>query len=523
MALTDTRTESGIEAPAASPTAVPAPVSILGSGDHKALGVVYIAAALLFGAAGWIISALAEVHSVGSGNFLSDSTAVELFTGSRVGLVLLVALPVMLGLATYIVPLQVGANTIAFPRAAAAALWMWLLSGGLLIVATAIDGGLDGGRERAVDLGLLALAGMCVALVLGTVCVLTTAIALRTPGMRLDRVPLFVWGVIVGGSVWVLTLPVLFGNVVLIYVDHHYGNGLTFGSIGAQWIQVSWIASQPQVYALLVPVLGLVADVIATIAGVRQPSRNLLLFGIGAFGVLSVGAYAQRAFYPEVQNEAVWAGMALLIVLPTLLVLAGVGAVLRTGKPPIKSPFLLAVVSLLLTLLAVLAGALAAFTPLELRDSRFFANGQFVAVIAAVIAGAAAGVAYWAPKMTGRFGSDALAKLNVLVILGGGALGSLPLLVLGFSVKFTGLADARDALLVVSTAGQALLALGTLMTLLILLSATRGKPADDDAWGTGQSLEWACASPPPPANFGELPVVVSAQPLLDAADSTKGA
>jgi heme/copper-type cytochrome/quinol oxidase subunit 1 len=109
------------------------------------------------------------------------------------------------------------------------------------------------------------------------------------------------------------------------------------------------------------------------------------------------------------------------------------------------------------------------------------------------------------------------------VILGGGALASLPLLILGFSVRFTGLADAGDALETVAILGDGLLALGALLTLLTLLAATRGTPAGDDPWGSGQSLEWACASPPPLANFGELPVIVSAQPLLDAADSTKGA
>lgn len=145
MALTDTRTESGTEAPEVAPSAVLAPVSLLGSGDHKALGLVYVVAALLFGAVGWIISALTGAHSLDSGTFLSESTADGFFSGSRIGLVLLVGVPVMLGLATYIVPLQVGANTVAFPRAAAAALWTWVLSGGLLIVANAIDGGLDGG------------------------------------------------------------------------------------------------------------------------------------------------------------------------------------------------------------------------------------------------------------------------------------------------------------------------------------------------------------------------------------------
>jgi cytochrome c oxidase subunit 1 len=100
---------------------------------------------------------------------------------------LLVIVPLFLGLATYIVPLQVGASTVAFPRAAAAAMWTWLLSSGVFVVASFIEGGFGGERAKSVSLTLLALGGLIVALLLGTVSVLTTAITLRTPGMTLDR------------------------------------------------------------------------------------------------------------------------------------------------------------------------------------------------------------------------------------------------------------------------------------------------------------------------------------------------
>ncbi|MSX96296.1 MAG: hypothetical protein F2739_07110, partial [Actinobacteria bacterium] len=128
MALTDTRPETGTDASAVAPSVVPSPLTIFGTGDHKAVGTFYVLAALVFGIAGWVAAALSLGHEVGSNSFLSGSTAMQLGQTSNLGLILLVIVPLFLGLGTYIVPLQVGASTVAFPRAAAAAMWTWLLS-----------------------------------------------------------------------------------------------------------------------------------------------------------------------------------------------------------------------------------------------------------------------------------------------------------------------------------------------------------------------------------------------------------
>ena len=517
MALTDTRPESGTEAITSTEAAVPSPVTILGSGDHKAIGTVYVVASLLFGAAGWVVASLASAHAIGSQSFLSASAFQTMFTLSHIGLILLVVVPLFLGLATYVVPLQVGARTVAFPRAAAAALWAWLLSSGVLIVANCIDGGFDGGRPKAVALGMFAIMGLVLSLLLGTVCVITTAITLRTPGMRLDRVPMTTWGFLVGGSIWILTLPALFAELLLLWVDQRYGTGTSFSAKPVQWSMVSWVADQPQVFAFLVPGLGIIADVIATFTGARLAQRKVLQVSIGAFGVLSVGVFAQTMFAAEFRTQPLWVAMSLLIVLPVLLVFAVVGASFKSGKPSLKSPLGLAVAALLLSLLAVVAGALNAISALELSTTGVFAAGQFFLTVAAAFTAGAAGVLYWAPKITGRQSIDAAGKLGVLLFLGGGALAGLPLCVLGFDTKFTGLADAHDALMWISVIGGLLLALGALVTLAGLLSGARkGAPeAGNDPWGTGQTLEWACPSPPPTGNFGDLAVVRSPEPLLD--------
>jgi len=256
---------------------------------------------------------------------------------------------------------------------------------------------------------------------------------------------------------------------------------------------------------------------VAALTGARLGKRNLLLTAIGAFGVLSVGAWAQAAIYPSFSEDLVWQAMGVLALLPLLLLLGGIAAAFKDGKPSLKSPLGLAVVSIVLTILGVFAGALLVITPLELRTTNFFANGQAILVLGAALAAVAAGIGYWGPKMTGGHLADGIGKLNVLVMLGGGILGGVSLCVVGFSTRFTGLSGAQDTLVVISVFGSALFAIGCVLVILGLASGARkGAPeAGDDAWGTGQTLEWACPSPPPTGNFGELAVVRSPEPLLD--------
>ena len=521
MAITETRPEALAELGEPTPLST-SPSTVFGSGDHTTLGRLYIGAALLFGIAGWVAQALVRANVVADGDLFDVDAATTLFTLGNLGLVLLVVVPLLLGIATLVVPLQVGANTVAFPRAAAFAFWTWLLAGGVVIVANCLDGGFGGGRDAAVDLMLVAVIALAGALVLGTVCVLTTAIALRTPGLYLDRVPFTTWAFLTAGAIWVLTLPVLAANALLIYVDRRYGLPSEFGLADGQYLQVSWLVGQPQIYAFVAPILGIACDIVVTLTGNRQQNRGVLLGAIGAFAALGFGAWAQPYFYPTVSDDLLFAVVAVAIVLPLLAVLGGLALALRSGRPPASAAVGLGLVSLLLLLLGVVAGILYVITWFELRLSGDFAAGQFAVVLGAGLTGAAAGLTYWAPKLIGRFANEGLAKLSVLAYLGGTALAGIPLMVLGFSNRFDGLADAADALNGIAVAGYALLAVALLVTIGSLVTGRRSDIADD-AWGKGQSLEWATSSPPVPGNFGTLAIVRSAEPLLDAAEPSKEA
>ncbi len=518
MTTTETPVETGDDtAPEVSASSGLA--GILGSGDHKVIGRLFIGASLILGALSAVALALGILGNLGSGGLFAAEVNLRLFTAGQIGLVFGFALPFFLGLAVLLVPLQVGASSVAFPRAAAMSLWVWLAGAITMGVAVVIDGGIGGGNTRAVDLAFISMVMLLVGLLLGAVCVATTALTLRAPGMTFDRVPMFAWSMVAAAGISVLTWPVLMGNLILIRVDLVNGQ-TTFGSAGGQWAAIAWAFMQPQIYVLAIPVLGVLGDLIPSLADRRQPSRGVILAAIGAFAALSIGSWSQI-----IQLNGVWTGpffviVSFAIILPVLAAAGGWGSLLAQGKPRPSTPLVAAVVTLLLLLLGVIVGALFAVGPLDLQllevgatGTPMAAVGQVGFVIAAVAAAAIAAAAWWAPKISGGQMSAGLGGLGALAALGGGVLWGLGLLLAGASTRFSGLEGALDALVVVTALGMALVA-GALALGGLGLIGARGA-SDDDPSGTGQTLEWATSSPPALGNFAEVPAVTSAEPLSD--------
>jgi heme/copper-type cytochrome/quinol oxidase subunit 1 len=517
MAITETRPE-----PAATVDAhvnpwgegdeYPSFARSLGSSDHKTIGRFFIGFSLLFGVASWVLVALSSLQDIEDADVVPEDSVFQVFTLGRLSLVFLFAIPLFLGLAIYLVPLQVGASTLAFPRAAALAFWTWLLGAIVLVVAYASNGGFGGGRSTAVDLALLALGVVVMSLLVASVCVATTVITLRAPGMRLDHIPMFSWSMLVASSMWLLSLPVLLANLLLIFVDHRFGRPSDFGVGLNQWPQVVWAFQQPQVFIYAIPVVGIVGDVIATMSGARQQNRGVMVAGIAAFGIFSFGAWAQGFFNEEVASEWLFIGMGFAILLPMFALLGGWATTLRAGRPKPNAMTAGALLSMIPLLLAGVSSALYVIDPLELQSTPYAQYGILVFVIGAATTVGAAGLAYWAPKIWGRTTSNGTAFLAGLTAFGGSVIAGIALEVNGLQTKLEGLADASDFLNGVAVAGLALLALAVLLAIVNL--SMRGPVADNDPW-EGQTLEWAAPSPPPMGNFGELPAITTAEPLLD--------
>ena len=567
MTATETHTSSDVEhapVPVEGPAgpvegpAVPGGLAgALSSGDHKTLGRMWVLASLLLGGFVLVCGLLLHLERAdlpGIEVFAGVESFRQFFTLYRVGLIFLFVAPLWVGLATHVVPLQIGARGVAFPRAAAAAFWGWLTGAGILIASWAIDGGLvAGGEQRAVELSLLAFAMVVVSLLAAAAVLLTTMFTQRPPGMSLERMPLFSWSMLVTGAVWLLSLPVLVANLVIMWVDLRGTSAVRFGAGQNLYEQVSWVFEQPQVFVFAIPVLGVVGEILQVAFGAPQRRWGLMLSLLGLAAVFSFGAGLQRFFSPTAQTTPLYV-LSGFVVAGVVAALLGGWADLgrRTRRLPRPSGHLAVAMSALgvlvfaamVGLVRVLGAAVGflrsfarnneswqsdldrALAPLdELRGTMAGAGLLDLVALAAVI-GAVAGLFYWSPKIFGRRASHA-AGFGVAAILGaGGLLMGLTSTVAGFlgqperpSTSFS--SAGAEVVAVLGAIGV----VGTLVGLAVVaIVALRGAAAFSqgastvpDPWG-GPTMEWFAASPPPRENFGAEPLIPvrSAHPLWDA-------
>jgi heme/copper-type cytochrome/quinol oxidase subunit 1 len=515
---------------------------VLGSGDHKTIGRLYVTFSLAFGAVGLVVLGWFYLEAA-MDPASQTARAFQNFTLGSIAATFILIVPLLLGLATAVVPLQVGARTIAFPRAAAAGFWIWAASSAVLGISylSGIGGGIAGTDPNGVSLTFLALAGVVLGLLIGTVCVVVTVVALRPPGMSLDRVPFFSWSMVVAGGLWLITFPMLLGNLALIFVDQKYGSPSLFGVDAKQWSQLAWFTTQPQAFALAIPAVGIIADVVTTFARGRAPHRDAFLIAITLLGLLSFGAYVQPTFNDIAYHQWLFVVQSVLLIVPILILMGGLANAVRSGKPRMAPPVVLALVSLLLLLLAAIVAVPFGLGRLGLQTTAdglmehngpissastgapIYQWGLYAVVVGAALTAAIAGLFYWAPKLTGRLIPGAIGSLLALVALVGTLAAGAPLVVLGFANKASGLADSPKAFYDIALGGCIILAAVAVIGLVLFLAnraaTLGGSSTEADPWGCGQTLEWATDSPPAVGNFGELAEVVSAEPLLDLTES----
>lgn len=531
------------EPPAAS-QATPGLAAMLGTGDHKVVGRLWIMAALIHALLAGIVALLvaAERIDLSSLDVIGSSWVAGAYSYRSIAAGFLVVLPLMIGLATAIAPLQVGASTLAFPRAAAASFWAFLLGSGLLVGSYSIKGGPGGNDVDGVRLFIVAFALVLVAEVIAWICIATTVIAVRVPGMSLARTPLFAWSALVAGAVWTIVLSVLGGIVVLSYLDVRYGGDTGFfgGGDAALYARIAWVFDTPTVYAFAIPVLGFVGSVVPVFTGTRHERHRIAQGLIGAFGVLSVGVWAMPGFgqdpFPWLY-EAPWVAVSFAIVVP-LLGLFGLWALtIGRGALRLASPLLFGVAAALMLLVGVLAGAVQAVEPIKtivdgpgwsLFGTTWTTSITHYVLLATLIA-ALGGVVYWSPKLLGRSVAEAPARAVALLLLAGTVLWSFPDLVAGLLGQAAGPptqlpadnVSTIEALNAASTVGVAILGLAGVLFAIIVLRAVRSEATPgDDPW-SGHTLEWATSSPPPVGNFASLPTVASEAPLYDAHHRTE--
>lgn len=522
--------------------------------DHKKIGRLSTGFGMLVLLAAAVLALLLDIERLGDpGSFIDSSAQLQLIQMYRVGLVVGGIAPLALGLAIAVVPLQLGARQIAFPRLALTGFYAWLGGTTLLMVSLGLNGGAGGGDADMVDLFLtglgLAILGLCAtAGSLGT-SILTT----RAPGMTMRRVSAFTWSSLVGAIATLLVMPVLFGVLIYLYVDHRLGSQANFMGVEGIGAWIGWAFTVPTVIIFAIPAVGFAAEQFSVAFKSRQPMRGVLFAGIALIGVTAYAGSTQQ-FVHDVTFDAsgetfirgavpflLFAGLPLLgVTIVLLLSLLNV----KTGagnSPSVRAPFVFGLLGLLLVGAGIAANFVEGITDLELVDpatnvATSFEEGATLLVVYGAVLALLGGLVYWAPKLSGRLLSDK--QVLPLALLGGlGALlAGAPLLVAGFLDQIGGypasqaevdqimtVADDADIWITLSLIGQGVMAL-TLLAFGGLLLKPKGDDRDDDGvddnpYG-GQTIEWSTPSPAPAHNFEHVATVASAEPLF--ATDTEG-
>jgi len=498
--------------------------------DHKKIGRLFVVAALIAGAAAAVVGAFLGFERISAtGYSVLDLDSIDQLTSLyRVVLAFGVALPLMLGIAIAIVPLQIGSKAIAFGRLALFGFWMWIAGLAVIVYSIAANGGPGGGEAKMVDLFLVGVVVAASGALCAAISLVTTVLTNRAPGMTLSRVPMLSWASLTGGVSLLLTLPVVIGTSIYLYVDHHYGRVAFGGNKGVnEWL--GWSLTQPQTYVFAAIGVGVVAEIASVASGRRHPLRAILLVGAGILTVAALGGATQ------VQHSLTWTNTSgsekvkdlipFLIfnglpVLGALVVLGGCALGLAKGRPRVMAPLVPAFLGLGMVLAGMVGHLVAQFGPAGLSGT-VFEEGEFNYVVYGTLLMGIGAVAYWGPKLWGRsLPQSAVFGLGALGFLGT-VLSSLPLYIAGFANQPAGVVDGfsydgpQELWNALAAAGQAIIAITVVLFLLTALRAFRaGAPAGDDPWDA-QTLEWSVSSPAPADNFASVPSVSSPEPLLD--------
>lgn len=510
--------------------------------DHKRIGRIYAGAGLVVAAAVAVLGIVLGLERAGSGELVDGGAVLQLIQTYRVALVFGAAIPLALGLSIAIAPLQCGARQIAFPRVALTGCYAWL-GGFVLTIASLIDnGGIGGGNPQAVDTYLVGLGLMVLGTCASAGTVVTTIMTTRAPGMTMWRLPMFSWSALVGSLGILLALPVQFGVIIYLFVDHRLGAQFNFGGTEGLAAWIGWAFSVPAVVVYSLPAIGLAAELVPVAFKARQPMRGTVFAGIALVGVTALAATTQQFALTvtlDAPGQTVVEGAVPVLLfggLPLLglLIVMALGALTAkhgaaNGRPRISGPFLFGFFGLGMVFVGLIGNLAQSITDLELLGTTV-EEGATLYVVYGTLLGVLGGLIFWAPKLWGRTIGEAKSIPLALLGVAGVVLAALPLYIAGVLDQPGGIPadDAQVAAMLstdgvsagplwmfLSLAGHALVLLTVVATIGVLLQAVRSdEVADDNPYGA-HTIEWSTPSPTPRYNYEHVATVTSAEPLFD--------
>lgn len=519
-------------------------LSWVASVDHKQIGIMYLITTLVYFLLGGIEALLIRVQLAQPGSqFLSPEVYNQLFTMHGTTMIFFVVMPFLIGVGVYLLPLMIGARDMAFPRLNALSFWLFFFGGVLLYYSFFTQSGApDIGwfaytplSEKPFSLnkgptywalGLLATGVGSVASGLNNV---VTILTMRTPGMSMRRIPLFVWMIFVTSLLLVFVIPIIASAFAMMLLDNLLG--ATFftpahGGSAILWQHFFWGFGHPEVYILILPAFGIISEVIPVFS--RKPifGYEFVAGSTVAIGLLSLAVWAHHMFAVGLGNvtNAYFSLASMLIAIPTGVKVLNWVATMWGGKINFATPMLFATAFIIEFVIGGLTGVAIASVPIDwvVTDSYFIVAHFHYAIFGGSVFAIFAGVYYWFPKFTGHMLSETLGKWHFWLTVVGfnmtffiqhflGVMGMPRRTYTYYDMPYWG------AMNLISTIGALILGVSVIVFVWnVLASLKRGKPAGDNPWNAW-TLEWATTSPPAVENFELVPPVRSRRPLWDLA------
>ncbi|MET8121468.1 cytochrome c oxidase subunit I [Micromonospora sp. NPDC005189] len=531
----------GFPGPLRTPTPGSSLIKFLATTDHKQIGLLYLLTSFAF----FVLAGLeamvmrAELARPGM-QILSPEQYNQLFTSHGAVMLLLFATPAAFGFGNFIVPIQIGAPDVSFPRLNALAYWLYLF-GGLMVVGGFLtpQGSADFGWtaytplssvEHSPGVGanmwVLGLVVSGLGTILGAVNLITTILTLRAPGMTMFRMPIFTWNMLFTSVLVILVFPLLAAALLALSADRllnaHVYDPATGGPM--LWQHLFWFFGHPEVYIIALPFFGIITEIIPVFS--RKPLFGYtgMVLATVAITVLSMTVWAHHMFATGQVLLPFFSILSYLIAVPTGVKFFNWIGTMWKGQLTFETPMLFSIGFLVTFLLGGLTGVLLASPPVDwhTHDSYFVVAHFHYVVFGTVVFALFAGYYFWWPKMTGRLLDERLGKAHfwtMFIGFHGTFLVHHWLGTKGMPRRYADYlpTDGFTTLNTISTIFSFILGASTLFFIYNAWKSWRygAMVTVDDPWGFGNSLEWATSCPPPLRNFDQMPRIRSERPAFD--------
>ena len=519
----------------------------LASASHKTIGLRYIVTAFVFFILGGLEAAVIRLQLARPENRLVNPDLYDqIFTMHGTTMMFFFAVPVMLGFALYLVPLMVGTRNVSFPRLNALGYWFYVFGGAFLYLMFFVNHGPDAGwfsytplsgpqysPGHGVDAWVQIINFTEISALIVAAELIVTVFKQRAPGMSLDRIPLYVWSVLVTMFMIVFAMPAVIFAAGSLNSDRSLGTHFFNAAEGGDallWQHTFWFFGHPEVYIMFLPALGMVSAIVATFCRRRIFGYPAMVLSLVTTAFLWFGLWVHHMFatgMPQL-GQSFFTAASMMIAIPTGVQFFCWIATMWGARPRLEPPMLFVLGFFLVFLIGGLTGVMLASVPLDLQlHDTFFVVAHFhYVLIGGSVFPLFGAIYYWFPKMTGRMLGRTLGTWNAALLFVGFNLTFFPMHQLGLRGMprrvYTYLPERGwGTLNLLATAGAGLIAASVLLLAInVWRSRKHGARAGDDPWG-GDSLEWATASPPAVYSFEAIPVVASGSPLWDRKEGSR--